>query len=246
MFYDQGCFGRVDLGDLPQEVADRLAKIPGEWLEYDPPSGAIVVRHVEPSTTHHLPAVACELVRLFAEIPAEFHGKIPGGALFVHTEEEHGQLIRLRVEAGGAIHVRWAHPSFKQATRLPYAGGSEFVVDPEIQRLNGAVSFEARDPEAAVAAVQDLAETFEGLYPAGDCVLRAPGEGKVELRMEDVNLDATLLIELLQKLAEAGTLSGRFQVSSFGTVIPENQRRVLFEGGEVLVQHPLLWPETSE
>jgi hypothetical protein len=120
------------------------------------------------------------------------------------------------------------------------------VVDPEIQRLNGVVSFEARDPEAAVVAVQDLAETFEGLYPAGDCVLRAPGEGKVEVSLEDVNLDAALLIELLRELAEAGTLSGRFQVSSFGTVIPENQRRVLFEGGEVLVQHPLLWPETSE
>jgi hypothetical protein len=246
MFYDQGCFGRVDLGDLPQEVADRLAKIPGEWLEYDPPTGAIVVRHVEPSTAHHLPTVACELVRLFAEIPPEFHGKIPGGALFVHTEEEHGQLIRLRVEAGGAIHVRWAHPSFKQATRRPYAGGSDFGIDPEVQRLNGSVSFESRDPQGAVGAVEDLADTFEGLYPAGGCVVRDAGEGRVELSMEEVNLDAVLLIELLRELAEPGTLSGRFQVSSFGTVIPENQRRVLFEGGEVQVQQPLLWPETSE
>lgn len=246
MFYDQGCFGRVDLGDLPKEVADRLASVPGEWLEYDPPSGAIVVRHVEPTASHHLPAVACELVRLFAEIPPEFHGTIPGGALFVHTEEEHGQLIRLRVEAGGAIHVRWAHPSFKQATRLPYAGGSEFVIDPEVQRLNGAVSFKAKDPQSATDALQELVGTFEGLYPEGNCAVQVAEDGHLEMTMEDVNLDANLLIGRLQDLAEPGTLSGRFQVSSFGTVIPEHQRRVLFEGGDVQVQHPLLWPEAAE
>jgi hypothetical protein len=245
MFYDQGCFGRVDLGDLPEEVSDRLSRVPGEWLEYDTPSGAIVVRHVEPTSAHHLPAIACELVRLFAEIPPEHHGSIPGGAFFVHTEEEHGQLIRLRVEAGGAIHVRWAHPSFKQATRVAYEGGREFVTDPEVHRLNGAVSFQADDPQGAADAVRELADTFEGLYPEGDLISRVTAQGKVELTMEDVNIDAARLIELLVKLAEEGSLTGRFEVSSFGTVIPEHQRRVLFEGGRVLVQHPLLWPESK-
>ncbi len=243
MFYDQGCFGRVDLGDLPQEVADRLTRVPGEWLEYDPPSGAIVVRHVEPTSAHHLPAIACELVRLFAEIPPEFHGSIPGGAFFVHTEEEHGQLIRLRVERGGAIHVRWAHPSFKQATRLAYAGGTEFIIDPEVQRLNGSVSFGSDDPEAAAQAIQDLVDTFEGLYPEGDVVTSVTEPGTVELTMTDVNLDAARLVDLLLALAGTGTLSGRIQVGAFGTINPEYQRRVLFEEGEVLVQHPLLWPD---
>ena len=246
MFYDQGCFGRVDLGTLPQEVADRLSQVPGEWLEYDPPSGAIVVRHVEPTSSHHLPTIACELVRLFAEIPAEFHGAIPGGSFFVHTEEEHGQLIRLRVESGGAIHVRWAHPSFKQATRQPYEGGTEILIDPEIQRLNGVVSLGADDAVAAAEKLQELADTFEGLYPEGDCVAKAAGEGVVELAMEEVNLDAVLLIDLLRQLATPGSLSGRFQVSSFGTVIPEHQVRIIFEGGEVFVQQPLLWPEAKE
>jgi len=245
MFYDQGCFGRVDLGQLPDDVADRLTRVPGEWLEYDPPSGAIVVRHVEPTSAHHLPAIACELVRLFAEIPPELHGEIPGGALFVHTEEEHGQLIRLRVEAGGAIHVRWAHPSFKQATRLPYAEGAEFVIDPEVQRLNGSVQFEADAPDAAARALQDLADTFEGLYPEGDCLAQSPGPGQVELTMRDVNLDAVHLIALLRKVARPGTLVGRFEISSFGTITPEHQRRVLFEEGEILVQRPLLWPEAK-
>lgn len=245
MFYDQGCFGRVELGELPKEVSDRLSRVPGEWLEYDPPSGAIVVRHVEPTSPHHLPAIACELVRLFAEIPPEHHARIPGGAFFVHTEEEHGQLIRLRVEAGGAIHVRWAHPSFKQATRVPYEGGAEFVIDPEVQRLNGALSFEADDPHGAADAIQNLAGTFDGLYPEGDLVPRVTGQGKVELTMDEVNLDAARLIELLRTLAREGSLTGRFEVSAFGTVIPEHQRRVLFEGGKVLVQTPLLWPESK-
>lgn len=245
MFYDQGCFGRVDLGHLPADVSERLSRVPGEWLEYDPPTGAIVVRHVEPTPSHHLPAIACELVRLFAEIPPELHGSIPGGALFVQTEEEHGQLIRLRVEAGGAIHVRWAHPSFKQATRRPYAGGSEFIIDPEVQRLNGSVRFEADLPQDAADAVQELADTFEGLYPEGDCVSRVVGPGTVELTMKDVNLDAVRLIDLLRKVARAETLSGRFEVGAFGTINPEHQRRVLFEGGAVLVQHPLLWPEAK-
>lgn len=243
MFYDQGCFGRVDLGDLPPEVADRLGQVPGEWLEYDPPTGAIVVRHVEPTSAHHLPAIACELVRLFAQIPPELHGSIPGGAFFVHTEEEHGQLIRLRVERGGAIHVRWAHPSFKQATRLAYAGGAEFVIDPEVQRLNGSVAFLADDPHAAVRAIQELADTFEGLYPEGDVVTSVGESESVELTMNDVNLDAARLVDLLVSVARTGTLSGRFQVSAFGTINPEYQRRVLFEKGEVLVQHPLLWPD---
>jgi len=245
MFYDQGCFGRVDLGELPEDVAERLSQVPGEWLEYDPPSGAIVVRHVEPTSAHHLPAIACELVRLFAEIPPEFHGNIPGGAFFVHTQEEHGQLIRLRVESGGAIHVRWAHPSFKQATRLEYAGGTEFIIDPEVQRLNGTVSFQAEDPQGALDAMQTLVDTFEGLYPEGEFTIGIQGQESVELTMQDVNLDAARLVDLLLRVARAGTLSGRFQVSSFGTVNPEHQRRVLFEGGEVRVQHPLLWPDAK-
>ncbi len=113
MFYDQGCVGRVDLGPVPKEVANRLTAIPGDWLEFDPPSGAIVVRHVEPTSSRHLPAITFELVRLFSEIPAELHGRIPGGDLFVHTEDEKGQLVRIRVETG------WHHPHSMGPPRFP-------------------------------------------------------------------------------------------------------------------------------
>jgi len=246
MFYDQGCFGRVELGLLPEELADRLSQIPGEWLEFDPPTGAIVVRHVEPTSARHLPAIACALVRIFSEIPAALHEDIPGGAFFVHTEAEHGQLIRLRVEPGGAIHIRWAHPDFKSATRQQYQGGDEIAIDPEVQRLNGALSFGSEDPARAMEAIRALADTFEGLYPEGDCQLQQAGESDVEMKLNEVNLDAVPLIALLQELAKPGTLSGRFLVSSFGTILPEHQLRILFEAGKVWVQRPLLWPDTTE
>ena len=246
MFYDQGCFGRVELGPLPPTVAERLSQVPGSWLEYDPPTEAIVVRHVEPSSAHHLPAVACELVRLFSEIPAEHHPGIPGGAFFVHTEEEHGQLIRLRVEPGGAIHIRWAHPDFKRATRVPWEGGGEIQIDPEVQQLDGRVTFRAQDPENAAKRIRDLADTFEGLYPEGDFRVTIEAGGKVEISMEEVNLDAALLVETLQSLASTGSLDGRFRLTSFGKTLPEHQLRILFDQGKVWVQHPLLWPETSE
>jgi hypothetical protein len=242
MFYDQGCFGRVELGSLPGDLADRLARIPGEWLEFDPPSGAIVVRHVQPTSAPHLPAITGELVRILSEIPGSLHRSISGGDFFVHTEAEHGQLVRLRVEVGGAVHIHWAHPDFRRALKRPYLGGSELVIDPEIQRLNGKVTLKATDPSEAAKALQDLADTFEGLYPEGDCVATVSQEsGNVELTMTDVNLDAERLVALLKSVALPRTLSGGFEVSSFGTVLPEQQLRFLFEKGNVWVQHPLLW-----
>jgi hypothetical protein len=246
MFYDQGCVGRVELGTLPTEVADRLAAIPGDWLEFDPPSGAIVVRHVEPSSAKHLPSIAFEIIRMFSEIPAELHGDIPGGDLFVHTEDEHGQLVRIRVEPGGMIHFQWAHPDFRRALRRPYMGGSELTIDPEVQRLDGKVTFRSPTPESAAVALQDLADTFEGLYPEGDCVARAPGGSEVELSMREVNLDAVRLVALLQELADPRSLSGGFEVSAFGTVLPETRLRFVFEDGRLWVQHPLLWSDTGQ
>lgn len=243
MFYDQGCVGRVDLGSIPPAVANRLAAIPGEWLEFDPGLGSVVVRHVEPTSTRHLPAIAFELIRIFSEVPADLHGGIPGGDLFVHTEDEKGQLVRIRVEPGGVIHFQWAHPDFKRSLRRPYMGGRELTIDPEVQRLDGAVSFKAQTPERAAVALQDLADTYEGLYPEGDCVARATGGDGVELTMKEVNLDASALIGLLKEVADPRSLSGHFEVTAFGTVLPESRLRFVFEDGKLWVQHPLLWSE---
>ncbi len=245
MFYDQGCFGRVDLGSVPPETVARLSRVQGEWLEYDPTSSTIVVHHVEPTSAPPLPAVACELVRLFSEIPPEYHREIPGGDLFVHTEDER-QLVRLRVEAGGTIHIQWAQPDFKKALRRPWDRGMEVSVDPEIQRLNGAVSFRAPDPAEAARRVQAAADTFEGLYPEGDFSAIVTSGGEVRVTLREVNLDASILTDLLLELAQPRTLTGRFEMSSFGTALPERRLRFLFEDGKVWVQHPLLWSDTTQ
>ena len=95
-------------------------------------------------------------------------------------------------------------------------------------------------------AIQDLADTFEGLYPEGDCVARAAGGNDVELTMSEVNLDAAKLVAVLKEVAQPRSLTGQFEVSSFGTVLPENRLRFVFEAGNLWVQHPLLWADAGK
>jgi len=83
MFYDTGCYGRIDVGELPADVQRRLAALPGEWLEFDPDAHAIVVRHIQPTSAPSLPTIAGELVSIIAGIPGAHHAAIRGGDLFV-------------------------------------------------------------------------------------------------------------------------------------------------------------------
>ena len=101
-FYDQGCTGRIRLGDLPREIRSSLGEIPGEWLEYDAPTSAIVLRHTQPSSSPPLPTIAGELVRLLATVGPELQNGIPGGDIFIHPEEP-GQLVRMRVDPGESL-----------------------------------------------------------------------------------------------------------------------------------------------
>ena len=239
MFYDPGCFGRVELGALPAEAQRRLAALPGEWLEFDAPSGAIVVRHVQPSAGPSLPTIAGELVRMISEIPGANHPAIVGGDLYVHTDQTH-QLVRLRVEPGGALHVRWAHPDYSSAHKRAWQPGTHDLVDPKVQRLNGEVGFRAGDPAQAAREVQSLADGFEGLYPEGECRAVAAG-GSVRVQLKDVNVDAELLVAALQRLAQARSLEGRIDVGSFAGEAPEHYARFVFENGNVWIQRPVLW-----
>ncbi|MEJ2311364.1 MAG: hypothetical protein P8Y10_02365 [Gemmatimonadales bacterium] len=240
------CHGRVALGELPDDVRARLASIPGEWLEYDPESGAVLVRYVQPTEAPVLAATASELVRILDEIPYDLQTRIPGGDLFVRTEESE-QLIRLRVTAGGALHIRWAHPGYDGALQRPYSDGHEIAIESFEQRLNGSIELGADDPQAAASELQDLADTFEGLYPEGDFRAEADAsDGTVRVALSEVNLDAVLLIERMQALAEPRSLRGWLDVSSFEDAAPEHLARVLFKKGEVWVQHPLLWSDPPE
>jgi hypothetical protein len=239
MFYDEGCHGRVVVGDLPDEIRHRLVAIPGEWLEFDPSAGVIVVRHVQPTSGPSLPTIARELVWMLAEIPAELHERIGGGELLVHTEDS-PHLVRLRVEPGGSVRIDWAHPSYAEARKKPYTDGREVPTESVFCRLNGQVTFAAQNPEVAARDMQRLADTFEGLYPEGD--FRAgPVEGGVRVVMRDVNLDARLLVARLQGLAQPGSVAGSVEVSSFDDRHPDERVRIVFHEGKTWVQEPFLW-----
>ena len=183
-----------------------------------------------------------ELVRILSEIPYELQSRIEGGDFFVHTEEPATQLVRLRVESGGALHIQWAHPEYAGAAREPWSESFRIATPEWEHRLNGSVTFAAEDAVGAAAQLQDLADTYEGLYPEGDFVARASADGaSVTVSMKEVNLDAHLLVAHLVRLSGPGSLEGRFDVGSFADFVPENLVRVLFEAGETSVQHPLLW-----
>jgi len=243
MFYDAGCYGRVALGELPQAVQQRLGALPGEWLEFDPVLGTIVVRHIQPSAGPCLPTIAGELVRMLSEIPEQAQGRIPGGELFVHTETD-SQLVRLRVERGGALQIEWAHPDYARAKPQLWTGAKVEMVEPRVQRLNGRVTFTATDPARAARELEALADGYEGLYPEGDLVVEVDRTaGRVTVEVRDLNLDVLLLVERLQQLAAAGSLTGDVQVSSFASIVPEQQLRFVFDDGKTWVQRPVLWAD---
>lgn len=246
MFPDHGCHGEVTLDELPEDVEQRLNAMPGEWLEFELETRRIVVRHAQPSSGPDLPVIVGELVQMLAIIPPERHDAIGGGDFFVHTYDT-GQFVRLHVEAGGALRIQWARPDFARASKKAYAGRQDVTIDPPVQRLDGRVVFVTKDAESAARRIQELADTFEGLYPAGDCATVADVDGgRVELTMDAVNLDATLLVDLLREIATEGTLDGRFGVTAFGReVMPEESARIVFDAGEVFVQHPVLWPSST-
>ena len=252
MFYDVGCYGEVALGHLPAEAERRLGALPGEWLEFDPLTGNIVVRHIQPTAGPCLPTIAGELVRMLSEVPEASQPAIAGGDLFVHTEVG-SRLVRLRVEAGGAVKIEWAHPDYARSRPRLYAAGAPLeMVEPQVQRLNGRVAFEARDASAAARELQALADGYEGLYPEGDLGVTAAraaggaGAGHVAVEVRDLNLDARLLVARLQALAAPGTLTGRIEVSSFAAIVPEQQLRFVFDDGKTWVQRPVLWQDAGE
>jgi len=243
MFHDQGCHGRVLIGPLSDVIRSNLTTLPGEWLEYDAPSEAIVVRHIQPTAAPCLPTIVSELVRMLATIPVELHGAIGGGDLFVHTEDS-PHVVRLRVDQGGGVHLTWAHPCFAGAPRHPYSG-AHIEIDPVFCRLSGDVTIRAADPVRAARDLQRLADTYEGLYPEGEFQTSADrGAGTVRVHMRDANVDIRVLADRLLALAKPGAADGVIDVSTFDVRFPDDRLRVVFEAGQAWVEEPALFDES--
>jgi hypothetical protein len=244
MFHQQGCHGRVLIGSLPDAIQAELASLPGEWLEYDAASGAIVVRHIQPTATPCLPTIVSELVRMLAAVPVDLHAGIGGGDLLVHTEDS-PHVVRLRVDRGGGLRITWAHPCFANAPRQPYAA-ARIEIDPVFCRLSGDVTLGAADAARAAKEIQRLADTFEGLYPEGDFEAAADRKrGTVQVHMRDANVDVRLLVGRVLKIAAPGSAEGAIEVSSFDERYPDDRIRVVFERGQAWVEEAALFDETS-
>lgn len=244
MFSKEGCDGRVAIGPLPEDLRARLAALPGEWLEYDAPQGAIVVRHIQPTWSPGLPTITQELVRLLAAIPVEQHEAILGGEFLVHTEDS-PHVVRVRVTHGGGVRLDWAQPRFTDASRRSYAD-TEIPIDPVFCRLDGSVAFASENARKAAEAIQLLADTFEGLYPEGDFRTRPDQQrGMVRIDMTAVNLDARLLVRHLTRLAKPGSLVGSVEVGSFHERHPDDRVRLVFQDGTIWVQEPCLFDEAA-
>jgi hypothetical protein len=243
MITELGCHGRVVVGKLPPEVAALVDRVPAEWLDYNPTTGAFEVRHVQPSDAPILPTVVSELAHMLHAIPYDLRRGIEGGQLLVHTEDE-GRLVRIVVDRGGSFHVEWAHPGYTGSQKRPYTG-HEIQIQPFEHRLNGKITLRAEDATATARALQSLADTYEGLYPEGEFSARPASGGSVELTLQDVNLDVRLLIDALERRAAPRSLGGRITLDSFKEAMPEHMLRFVFERGEVWVQRPVLWTETE-
>jgi hypothetical protein len=239
MWLEFGCHGQIDVGQLPDNVVSELERLSGDWLEYDRDLGAIVVRYVEPPSTQIVPAVTSELVHMLATIPFELQEQLAGGQFLVHTEGV-GRLVRITVEPGGALHVEWAHPNYAGSEKRPFQRES-IRIEPYEQRLTGHITFTSDDPNRAAGALQELADTFEGLYPEGDFRSLHIGDGTVEVTMKDVNLDVGQLLDTLNAHAQTGTRQGTIAVGSFKDAVPEHMLRLVFEEDELWMQQPLLW-----
>lgn len=240
MTHTMACSGSITLGTLARASQQLLARLPGEWLEFDPGSARIVVRLCQPSASPSLPTIASELVRMLAELTGPERAAIPGGELYVHPEGK-AQPARLRVDPGGVLEICWAFPDYSRAQRRPYCG-REVLVEPALQCLNGSVSFVATARGVAVRDLETLAQTFEGLYPEGRFTVGTDErEGRARIELHDVNLDVSLLIDRLQQLAVPGSATGRIEVSSFAATDFEEYARFVFDAGQVWVERPALW-----
>jgi len=231
------CSGEVALGDLGVESRERLVGFAGEWLEYEPDSGRIVVRHVQPGGAPALSAVPAELIAMLEVLSPEERQRVRGGALVVRDRT--AVLLRLVVEPD-EVRIQWPHEDWSHASEIPLERAFA-LVEPVSARVSGTLRFQAAP--GARAKLVELIESFEGLYPDGDLRLEREGSA-VRVELKGVNVGPEELLAKLRELAEPlASLEGDLKVGSFSAHALDRDFRLQLRGDEVRAERPALWRE---
>lgn len=231
------CEGEVAVGELGSASRARLAQFAGDWLEFEPKSGRIIVRHVQAGGAPALSAVPAELMAMLEALEPEERERLRGGTLVVRDRD--GVLLRLVVEPG-EVRIQWPREDWSHAVEIPLAEALARV-EPVSARVSGTLRFRAQP--GARSKLVEFVERFEGLYPDGD--LRLDREGsRVAVELAGLNVGPAELLAKLRELADpVDSLEGELVVSSFSPHALEREFRLRLEDGEARAERPSLWRE---
>jgi len=237
-----GCLGQVALGNLSPETQQKLERVEATWLEFDPESAALEVRHVQPDDRPVLPEVVRELVEFLGHLTDGERAQAAGGTVY-YQDETKGEYVRAKVGQGGFLTISWARPDYAHASWEQYRSQPVSVVPEPYQRLNGKFSFEGA-PTAA-DDIRELIVRTAGLYSDGDFEIVARVD-RIEVSLRDVNSSVLPLVYALQVLAKPGSLAGELEVSSFRAGDLDECCRFAFRNGEAWLVKPALWQTGAE
>lgn len=237
-----GCTGLLDLGSLSEETQKRLEQAEASWLEYSPDPPTLEVRHVQPDDIPPLREIAGELVEFLSCLSDGERAQVPGGTFF-YQDEATGQLIRMKVAAGGLLNIAWARPDYSHAEWQHFRNQPVMLVFEPFQRLNGTASFEG-SPTAA-DDIRSILEATAGQYSQGDFEIVASID-RVQVTLRDVNADCLSVVNGLRYSARNSTLTGEIDVSSFRSGDLEDYCRFVFRGDETWIARPALWSDAPE
>lgn len=233
------CAGEVALGTLGRETEARLGGLAGEWLDVAGGDAGrrIVVRHVQPGGAPAPSAVPAELIAILDALAPAEREAVGGGVLTVRDRT--GVLMRLVVERG-EIRIQWPREDWEHAVEVPLEAALD-AIEAVSAKVTGEVRFEA--PTGARAAIVELVESFEGLYPEGNLEVERDGSS-VRVRFDGVNVGPAELLSQLASLAvPRETLSGRLEIGSFVPNAVERDVRIRLDGGSARAERPALWRE---
>ena len=232
-----GCSGQVELGHLSHDTRQRLEQIDATWLEFDPESVCLEIRHVQPDDRPVLPEIVREMVEFLSQVTDSERAQLAGGTIY-YQDAVKGEYVRVKVWKGGFLTISWARPDYTNADWERYRSQPVTVVPEPYQRLNGKFSFEGI-PTAA-DDIRELLERTAGLYSEGDFEIVAHVD-RIEVSLRDVNASVLPLVYALQVLAKPGSLEGEIDVSSFRAGDLEECCRFTFREGEAWLVRPSLW-----